>query len=78
MKATNKQTAVESFLNEFQKQISQIASIQSIETNNKTIRPKPHLKIVVSKMKLKHGDIDLIFKLLNGQNYYEWTFDMVF
>lgn len=64
-------------MKEFIKQISQIASIQSIETNNKTIRPKPHIKIVVSKAELKDGDIDLIYKLLYGQNYYEWTFKMV-
>ena len=64
-------------MKEFLKQLSQIASIQSIETNNKTIRPKPHVKIVVSKMELKDGDIDLIYKLLYGQNYYEWTFEMV-
>jgi hypothetical protein len=64
-------------MKEFFKQLSQIASIQSIETNNKTMRPKPHVKIVVSKVELKDGDIDLIYKLLYGQNYYEWTFEMV-
>ena len=64
-------------MEEFIKKISQIKSIQSIETNNKTMRPKPHIKIVVSKLKLKDGDIDLIYKLLYGQNYYEWTFEMV-
>ena len=72
-----KQTAVEWLENEFQKQISQIASIQSIETNNKTMRPKPHIKIVVSKMELNDGDIDFIYKLLYSQNYYEWTFEIV-
>jgi hypothetical protein len=64
-------------MKEFIKQLSQIQSIQSIETNNKTMRPKPHIKIVVSKLELKDGDFDLIYKLLHGQNYYEWTFEMV-
>lgn len=64
-------------MKEFLKQLSQIASIQSIETNNKTMRPKPHVKVVVSKAELKNGDIDLIYKLLYEQNYYEWTFEMV-
>jgi hypothetical protein len=64
-------------MKEFIKQLSQIQSIQSIETNNKTISPKPHIKIVVSKLELKDGDLDLIYKLLHGQNYYEWTFEMV-
>ena len=41
------------------------------------MRPKPHIKIVVSKLELKDGDFDLIYKLLHGQNYYEWTFEMV-
>jgi len=31
------------------KQLLQIRSIQNIETNNKTMRSKPHIKIVVSK-----------------------------
>jgi hypothetical protein len=61
----------------FMEQITQIKSIQSIETNNKTIRPSPHIKIVVSKRELKDGDIDLIYELLYSQNYYEWTFEMV-
>ena len=61
----------------FREQITQIKSIQSIETNNKTMRPKPHIKIVVSKRELKDGDIDLIYKLLYGQDYYDWTFEMV-
>lgn len=64
-------------MKEFIKQISQIGSIQSIETNNKNMRPQPHIKIVVSKDELKDGDIDLIYKLLEEQNYYEWTFEMV-
>ena len=64
-------------MKEFTKQISQIKSIQSIEINNKTMRPKPHIKIVVSKAELKDGDLDLIYKLLSEQKYYEWTFEMV-
>ena len=63
-------------MKEFLKQIAKIKSIQSIETNNKTIRPKPHIKIVVSKIELKNEDIALIYKLLHGQNYYEWTFEI--
>ena len=41
------------------------------------MRPKPHIKIVVSKMELNDGDIDFIYKLLYSQNYYEWTFEIV-
>ena len=64
-------------MKEFLTQILQIKSIQSIETNNKTMRPKPHIKIVVSKIELKDGDIELIYKLLYGQNYYEWILEIV-
>jgi hypothetical protein len=59
------------------KQLLQIRSIQNIETNNKTMRSKPHIKIVVSKTELKDGDIELIYKLIYGQNYYEWTFEII-
>ena len=64
-------------MKEFIKQISQIGSIQRIETNNKNMRPKPHIKTVVSKYKLKEGDLHLIYKLLEEQEYYEWTLEMV-
>ncbi len=57
--------------------IKSMVCIVSVETNNQTITPKPHLKITVSKSELKDGDLDKLFNALETQNSHEWTLEMV-
>jgi hypothetical protein len=59
------------------KEIYQINAVQSIEFERETIFDKPHLRVTASKASAKKGDIELIFKILNNQNYYHWTFNFI-
>lgn len=56
--------------------IKSMSCVTSIETNNKTITPKPHLKITVSKSELKDCDLDKLFNALETQTTHEWTLDI--
>lgn len=64
-------------MKKFIKQISQIKSIQSIEINNKISTSKSHIKIVVIKDNLRDMDVEFIYELLYGQDYFEWTFEIL-
>lgn len=57
--------------------IKSMSCIVGLETNNKKISPKPHIKITVSKSELKDGDLDKLFNALETKTTHEWTLEMV-
>jgi len=64
-------------MKEINELIKSTSSIIGLETGMATMSDLPHIKLTVSKALIKEGDIYKIYKVLENQNKYGWTFEMV-
>lgn len=64
-------------MNEFFNKLKEMHGVTRLDLRGSDVNPAKHLCVIVSKMHCTSNEVEEVQKMLNKQNWFQWTFNLV-